>query len=246
MATVTELLNIARAEVGTKENPAGSNNVKYNTWFYGRTINGSGYAWCMAFVQWCFNQAKMPLGKVTAGCTTFMNWAKTTGQWYTSNYKPGDVLLFDFDSDKGESEHTGICESVTGNIVNTIEGNTWIGNDTAGGAVMKRQRSTSVIIGAYRPKYDEEKKKDIALGEITSVNGSRGADCLVLLVGKSSTGFNKWGVDVIFDNTGTVLKVVNGGENTTIPSGCYCLSGHGKQTSYLISHYKVGSKIKVF
>lgn len=33
MATAAQLLDIARAELGTKESPAGSNKVKYSTWY---------------------------------------------------------------------------------------------------------------------------------------------------------------------------------------------------------------------
>ena len=50
--TEKELLRIATAEIGTKENPAGSNKVKYNTWYYGREVSGKAYPWCMVFVQW--------------------------------------------------------------------------------------------------------------------------------------------------------------------------------------------------
>jgi len=94
---------------------------------------------------------------------------------------------------------------------------------------------------------DAMNKEEITpkLGEITCINGYRKADSLVLLVGKTSTGFNKYGVDVIFDANGTVTKVVKGQENTAIPAGCYCLSGHGINYSYLLDHYKVGSRIKV-
>ncbi len=52
--TAAKLLAIARAEVGVKESPAGSNNVKYNTWFYGQAVSGDWAAWCAAFVCWCF------------------------------------------------------------------------------------------------------------------------------------------------------------------------------------------------
>ena len=34
--TAQDILNIARAELGTKESPANSNNVKYNTEYYGK------------------------------------------------------------------------------------------------------------------------------------------------------------------------------------------------------------------
>ena len=56
MATAERVLEIARGELGTKEYPANSNKVKYNTWFYGREISGSAYPWCMVFVQWVFHQ----------------------------------------------------------------------------------------------------------------------------------------------------------------------------------------------
>ena len=52
--TAQKALAIAAAEVGVKESPAGSNNVKYNTWYYGRTVSGSAYPWCCAFAAWVF------------------------------------------------------------------------------------------------------------------------------------------------------------------------------------------------
>ena len=56
MAGAEKLLEIARAELGTKESPANSNRVKYNAWYYGREVSGAAYPWCMVFVQWCFDQ----------------------------------------------------------------------------------------------------------------------------------------------------------------------------------------------
>lgn len=52
--TAAELLRIASAQVGVKESPANSNNVKYNTWYYGHAVSGSAYPWCAVFVCWCF------------------------------------------------------------------------------------------------------------------------------------------------------------------------------------------------
>ena len=68
MATVKQILTIAQAELGTMEIPANSNNVKYNTWYYGKAVSGSAYPWCMAFVQWVFNQAGMKLPYLTVSC----------------------------------------------------------------------------------------------------------------------------------------------------------------------------------
>lgn len=52
--TADMIVATALAEVGVKESPKNSNNVKYNTWFYGRTVSGSKYPWCMVFVSWLF------------------------------------------------------------------------------------------------------------------------------------------------------------------------------------------------
>lgn len=64
--TADMIVKTALAEVGTKESPSGSNQVKYNTWFYGKAVHGSAYPWCMVFVEWCFyhvKEAEKPLPK---------------------------------------------------------------------------------------------------------------------------------------------------------------------------------------
>lgn len=53
---INKLMAIAIGEVGITEYPPNSNNVKYNTWFYGHQVQGSNYKWCCAFVCWLFNQ----------------------------------------------------------------------------------------------------------------------------------------------------------------------------------------------
>ena len=61
MATAQQVLDVARAELGTKESPAGSNNVKYNTAYYGREVYDglwdTEFPWCVVFLWWCFRQA---------------------------------------------------------------------------------------------------------------------------------------------------------------------------------------------
>lgn len=52
---INKILARATAEVGTTEYPANSNNVKYNTWYYGHPVSGKNYPWCCTFVSWVFN-----------------------------------------------------------------------------------------------------------------------------------------------------------------------------------------------
>ena len=155
MATVSELLEIARRQIGTKESPPNSNNVRYNTWYYGREVSGSAYPWCAVFVAWVFDQAKVKLPIRTASCGALMRAAQSAGQWVQADYRPGDVVIYDFPGGAA-TDHCGIVESVDGTYISAIEGNTSSASDADGGAVERRARKFSQIVGAVRPSYDKE------------------------------------------------------------------------------------------
>ena len=155
MATVSELLDIARRQIGVKECPPSSNNVRYNTWYYGREVSGKSYPWCMVFVQWVFDQAKVKLPIRTASCGALMRAAQSAGCWVTGDYRPGDVVIYDFPGG-AKTDHCGIVESVDGTYISAIEGNTSSTSDADGGAVERRARKFSQIVGAVRPSYDKE------------------------------------------------------------------------------------------
>ncbi len=155
MATVSELLAVAAKEVGVAEEPAGSNRVRYNTWYYGKEVSGSAYPWCMVFVQWCFAQVGASLPARTASCGALMRAAKAGGSWVAADYRAGDVVIYDFGED-GTTDHCGIVESAGGGFVTAIEGNTGVGNDANGGQVQRRRRSVELVVGAVRPVYERE------------------------------------------------------------------------------------------
>ena len=155
MATVSELLDIARRQIGVKECPPSSNNVRYNTWYYGREVSGAAYPWCMVFVQWVFDQAGVKLPVRTASCGTLMRSAQSAGCWVTGDYRPGDVVIYDFPGG-AKTDHCGIVESVDGTYISAIEGNTSSASDADGGAVERRARKFAQIVGAVRPSYDKE------------------------------------------------------------------------------------------
>lgn len=155
MATVSELLDIARRQIGTRESPPNSNNVRYNTWYYGREVSGAAYPWCMVFVQWVFDQAGVKLPVRTASCGALVRSAQSAGCWVTGDYRPGDVVIYDFPGGAA-TDHCGIVESVDGTYISAIEGNTSSTSDADGGAVERRARKFSQIVGAVRPSYDKE------------------------------------------------------------------------------------------
>ena len=55
--TAKMVLATARAELGTKEKPAGTNKVKYNVWFYGKNLSAF---WCCTFICWLFAHVREP------------------------------------------------------------------------------------------------------------------------------------------------------------------------------------------
>ena len=156
MARATDILAIARAELGYTESPAGSNKTKYGAWF---GLNGQ--PWCMMFIQWVFASegAAALLPARTASCGAFMRAAQKTGRWVTGGYQPGDVVIYDFPGGAA-TDHCGIVEKDAGGGIMAIEGNTSTGNESNGGEVMRRIRSNNVIVGAFRPAYEQEETED--------------------------------------------------------------------------------------
>ena len=158
--TAEKVLQTARAEIGVKEEPAGSNKVKYNTEYYGAPVAGSAYPWCVTFLWWVFRQAEAEKlfygGKKTASCTLLYNFHQ--GQKVQGDYQPGDIIFFNFSGGKS-TDHVGLCESFNGTAVTTIDGNTGTGNEANGGMVMRRERDKRYIVAAFRPAYSKEEEK---------------------------------------------------------------------------------------
>ena len=148
MRTRDDVLKIAAWQLGVLENPAGSNRQKY-----GEAYGMNGQPWCVMFVWWVFREAGFNLRK-TASCTDLSNAYKAAGQWVTSGYKPGDIVMFDFTGKRSKTEHCGIVEKVNGNTLTTIEGNTGTASNANGGAVMRRARDVRFVTGACRPRYN--------------------------------------------------------------------------------------------
>lgn len=154
MTTAQQILDIARAEIGTKENPPNSNRTKY-----GAFSGYDGQPWCASFVDWVFSQARKT-GLIGAAlkpfvyCPTGVQWFHEYERWFSAP-QVGDLVFFNF-SGGALAEHVGLVESWGMNTLGTIEGNTAIGNDANGGEVMRRTRPrNSSILGYGRPAYSQ-------------------------------------------------------------------------------------------
>ena len=152
MARASDLLALARGELGVTESPRGSNKVKYND-----AYGGGPKAWCCVFLWWLFQMADAAVlffgGGKTAYCPTLLNWFKNMGQLVKGDPEPGDIVFFDFNGN-GTSDHVGICESYDGARITTIDGNTGEVNEANGGAVLRRTRPMTQVCAVARPAYE--------------------------------------------------------------------------------------------
>ena len=176
--TANELIAIAKAEIGVKEYPPGSNQVKYNNWMYGRNASEP---WCASFVSWCFKGTG--LVPKTASCLNMLEWFERRGQ-IVKEPKPGDIVFFKYPTNKRRTNHVGIVVAASGKIINTIEGNTSSGSTGSqdnGGMVAQRNRYQNIVAYA-RPKYSDNGTTPSIINKKrpTLRIGSKGEDVLYL------------------------------------------------------------------
>jgi hypothetical protein len=135
--------------VGVRESPPASNRTMFGRWF-----GVDGVPWCAIFVSYCFDVgAGVALcrgwhgaGVATRGVAyvpTLSAWLRATGRVAVGLPKPGDIAIFDWDG--GVPDHVGIVVRARGKVLETVEGNTAVGNDSDGGEVMRRRRSTGHV-----------------------------------------------------------------------------------------------------
>ncbi|NRQ34660.1 CHAP domain-containing protein [Nonomuraea sp. NN258] len=160
--TAQQVLELAKAQVGTSENAQGGG-TKFQQWYAAspralETVARDGgnpraylnAAWCSMFVSWVGEQT---------GARTQVGWDAWTvahAKWFSANdrwgseAKPGAVVFFNWRGSKSISsvQHVGFVVKDNGDgTISTIEGNT--GN----GKVEERTRPKSQVVGYGYPKY---------------------------------------------------------------------------------------------
>lgn len=147
------LVKVAESQEGVRERGTngGPSVRKYqsSTWYA-----PGPWAWCAAFVCWCFQEAQKqnPLAierPTTPGARAFENWAKKVGAELIKpigdhKIKPGDILVYTF-------SHIGIAvRHEQGDVVETIEGNTNTEGSREGDGVYRRRRRRSQVRSIIR------------------------------------------------------------------------------------------------
>lgn len=161
--SLSKVIEIARAELGVTESPAGSNRVKYWDLF---GPEWQGQPWCCAFLAWVYQQAGERMaffgGGKTASCSMLLRWYREQGLVYSvAEVKVGDIVILNFHGTK-DTEHCGLVTKVSGRridvgtlVITTIEGNTSPsdGSQSNGGMVCEKTRYPSQIVAVCRPQY---------------------------------------------------------------------------------------------
>ena len=117
-------------------------------------------AWCATFISYlAIIMGYTDIIPVECGCPQMISLAKDMGIWVEDDSyvpKPGDIPLYDWQDsgsgdNKGNPDHIGIVEKVSGNTTTVIEGNY---HDAVG----RRQIAVNgrYIRGYIVPKYDTE------------------------------------------------------------------------------------------
>lgn len=163
MATANDVISLAASFIGTHEEPPGSNNVIFNTDYYGGEVYDPSLAWCCAFVWDIFRMADASNlfldGGKTAYCPTVASWAINTGRVCVyGEAKYGDLVLFDWDRD-GIADHIGFVVGLNeDDSLETIEGNTSDSDHSNGGWVLGRRRYPDSVLMIVRIDYQKEEK----------------------------------------------------------------------------------------
>jgi CHAP domain len=116
------MVNLARQEVGVREQPPGSNNGARISQYRQATAGSGVGPWCAYFTSWAARNAGVPLGDSGQGfgrVDDVYAWAQRTGKAIPAGSQPpqpGDLIVWD--------EHIGIVESVDADgTIHTVEGN---------------------------------------------------------------------------------------------------------------------------
>lgn len=143
-------LRVALSQLGVEEQPRGSNGGPQVGRYLKAVGLRTGYAWCMAFVYWCVQQAateKEILNPLVRTGGVLRQWNETKCRKIPSrsrNVRPGDIFIMDFGGGVG---HTGFVVAVQNGILHTIEGNTNDNGSRDGYEVCHRQRSITAVNG---------------------------------------------------------------------------------------------------
>ena len=175
MSNASEIVRFALSQVGTCEDPKGTNKTKYGAyidsvpWYLYKEYNRewihkvNGEQWCSTFVDYCYvynyglEEARKILNRPNynnygAVVKYSYNYLKSAGcAWPKEQHSPapGDIIYF---QNSAGLSHVGIVTEVKDGRVYTVEGNS--GTNTWYVAKHNYSLTDSYIYGYVAPRYD--------------------------------------------------------------------------------------------
>lgn len=159
---LARVLSVAAAEEArpVREQPRNSNRGPQVDTYLQRVGLRPGFAWCCAFVYYCFDEAARQLGRnnpmvKTAGCMDHWRRAAAQGARLTpadevranpQRVQPGAIFIMDHGRGLG---HTGLVERMEGGWMTTLEGNTDASKTREGGGVYRLTRKVGEVNRGY-------------------------------------------------------------------------------------------------
>lgn len=134
------LTQVIESQIGVKEEGGNNRGEQVEKYLSSVGLSG-GYAWCAAFVKWCFLQ----VGVYTNSNAWSPSWFPDSKVIYHRNKTwgvsamPGDVFGLYYNRLK-RIGHVGFIYKVTSKYFITVEGNTNAGGSREGDGVLKRYR----------------------------------------------------------------------------------------------------------
>lgn len=188
MTSAAAVLAVAAGQIGYHEGPGGANR-------YGAAYGMDRVAWCAEFQWWCFQQAgASALIPKTAYTPTFASWFQQQGR-AGKTPQPGALVFYDWPGDGVDRiQHVGIVERViNATTIQTIEGNTTSGsggNQSDGGWVARRTRSTSAVVVYGYPAYDGAAPAPAAPATLATLSYGMRSDSRVAAFQRQSNAYN--------------------------------------------------------
>ncbi len=151
---LAEALRVAAAEIGALEQPLGSNRGPQVDGYLRRVgldPRRGSFAWCAAFVYFCFARAAETIGVenpliktagvldhwMRAGAAGVRRISAAEAHLHEDLVRPGQIFILDTPP-PGGGGHTGLVERVEAGKLITIEGNTNDGGSREGVGVFRR------------------------------------------------------------------------------------------------------------
>lgn len=163
---------------------------------------------------------------------------------------PEGITIY-YDESFGKTTNTniyGVEIAVSDGVVSAVE--TGKGNISIpeGGYVLSIHKDSDNYDNALKVKIGDKASSSLDGSNyqltslnVTSVNGVRSTDSLVVYQGKATTGTNEYGYEIVVENNKMVSDSYVG--NSAIPENGYVISGHGKNAEAIKNCYQYGADV---